>query len=421
MASGPVKFPHDFLWGASISAHQAEGFNVNDWSEWEHENAVRLAAEAEGKFAHKVPDWESIRHLATAPSNYISGQAADHYARYKEDIALAKELRLNAFRFSIEWSRIEPKEGEYDQQAIDHYVDLIRELKKAGIEPVVTLHHRTNPLWVKEQNDWQNPKTVDDFARYASKMVGLLKDEVRFWMPINEPMMSLTGGYLGGVYPPGKKNLLAALRVFKNMVAAHDRTYGIVHSNVRNAQVGLSHASVLADPYKNKLINRLTVKLLHYLANYLIMDRTTFDFIGVQYYTRAVIDVQVTRLKVEEMPQPGPYADMGWPIYAEGLYRHIKQIARYKKPIYVTENGITDTNDKLRADYIKQHLYWLHRAMEEGIEVKGYFYWSFLDNLEWDKGFWPRFGLIEVDYGTYERKVRPSAREYSEIIKNSGF
>lgn len=423
MDSEPVKFPKDFLWGASISSHQVEGFNFNDWSEWEHQNASRLSAEAEAKFADKVPDWEAIRTMATSPANYISGLASDHYARYKEDIALAKELGLTSFRFSVEWSRVEPKEGEYNQEAIDHYVDFVSRLKQAGIEPMVTLHHRTNPLWVRDQNDWQNKKTVDDYARYVSKMVDAFKGEAKLWNPINEPMMSLVGGYLGGVYPPGKKNLFAALRVFRNMITAQKRAYQIIHSSIPGASVGLSHAAMVAQPYKNKILNRPLAKLLNYLTNDLLLKRMTYDFVGVQYYARAVIDFKIGwPPKVEEVPQPGPTSDMGWAFYPEGLYQFCKHVfARYKKPIYVTENGVTDADDDLREKYIKQHLFWLKKAMEEGVEIKGYFYWAFLDNLEWDKGFWPRFGLLEVNYQTYERKVRSSARAYSEIIKNSGF
>jgi beta-glucosidase len=425
MDSSRVKFPEDFLWGTSISAHQTEGFNVNDWSEWEHHNAARLAAEAEEMFASKVPDWEKIKPLATNPSNYISGRASDHYARYKEDIALIKQLGIKAFRFSIEWSRIEPKEGQYNQEAIDHYGDLINELKKAGIMPVVTLHHRTNPLWVRDQKDWQNKKTVDDFGRYVAKVVSLFKDDVKFWMPVNEPIMSLAGGYLGGIYPPGIKNIFSALKVFRNFVKAQNKAYQIIHGTVVGANVGLSHAAVYAEPYKNRFLNRIIVNLLHYLANHLILKRAVYDFIGVQYYSRGLANLTFGKYflpKVIQMPPQGTLTDMGWEIYPEGLYRFIKDIAgKYRKPIYVTENGITDASDTLRADYIKQHLAVLDRAIKEGFDIRGYFYWAFLDNLEWDKGFWPRFGLIEVNYQNYERKIRPSGRAYSEIIKNSGF
>ncbi len=202
-------FPKDFVWGASTSAHQIEGGNRNDWSQWEIKNADRLAREAEGKFASIVPDWELIKAQAADPQNYVSGRAADHYRRYKEDIAIAKELGLKAFRFSLEWSRIEPRQGEFNEEALAHYRGVIDELKRNGIEPWITLWHRTNPVWIADMGGWENRQTVDFYLRYAETAVRRFGD-VKIWMPLNEPIMSLSGGYLGGVYPPSKKSLPAA-------------------------------------------------------------------------------------------------------------------------------------------------------------------------------------------------------------------
>ncbi|HYE22444.1 MAG TPA: glycoside hydrolase family 1 protein [Verrucomicrobiae bacterium] len=423
MDDNGLQFPSDFLWGAGTAAHQAEGFNINDWSEWETQNAARLASEAEKAFGEKVPDWESIRSQAVSPSNYISGRAADHYTRYKEDVKLAKQLGLRALKFSIEWSRIEPHENQYNQEAIDHYVDFVRELKKNEIDPVIVLHHRTNPLWVRDQGDWLNPKTVLDFIRYSKKIVSLFKNDVRIWIPINEPIMSTTGGYIGGVYPPGKKSIYLGYKVYKNYVKAQNEAYKLIHSIVSNPLVGLSHAAVLVDPYNNRWINKLAVKLADYFGNFKIMNETLYDFIGVQYYSKAVIDVRFTPSllpKVEEVSQAGVKSDMGWTIYAPGIYEFIKKIVKYKKPIMITENGIADQDDKLRFGYIEKHLAWIHKAIEEGVDVRGYFYWALTDNMEWNKGFWPRFGLIEVNYNDYTRKIRKSAIAFSEIIKNNG-
>lgn len=419
-------YPTNFVWGTSTSAHQVEGNNHNDWSEWELQNAERLAKEAPEKYADLVYDWESIKDQATNPANYISGQASDHYNRYAEDIETMESLGIKAYRFSIEWSRIEPKEGQWNETAIEHYKEVVRALKASGIEPFITLWHRTNPLWIRDIDDWQNKNTVNFYLRYVEKMLEIFKDDVRFWMPLNEPIMSLAGGYLGGIYPPNKKNPLRALKVFRNFALAHNGAYAIIHKYRPDAQVGIPHAAVYADPHLNKWRNRVVVKLLNYLANHRFLNAIEdhVDFIGVQYYHRGVIHLTLNKYllpSVEVIRQSGPKSDMGWEIYPQGMYNVIIDLAtKYRKPIYVTENGVTDAKDRIRAEYIVGHLKAIHRAIAEGVDVRGYFYWSLLDNLEWDKGFWPRFGLVEVNYVTKERKVRPSALKYAAIIKNNG-
>ena len=403
----------DFIFGASTSAHQVEGFNTNDWSEWEKVNAKRLATEAPHKFEHLVPDWQAIKSEATNPDNYISGSAVDHWHRFSEDVLVMRDLGIKAYRFSIEWSRMEPLKGYWDEEAIDHYAKVIDELKSNGIEPWVTLWHRTNPLWIKNLGDWSNSKTVQFYLRFVDVVVSRYGEKVKYWMPLNEPVMSMGGGYLTGEYPPNRKNIFVAYKVLKNFVSAHNGAYKLIHSKLSEVYVGMPHAAFYLEAYKGKMINKTTVKLGHYFANWLILNkvRKYCDFIGVQYYTRGLVDW------FRQVPGDGRKTDMGWEIYPKGLYKFMKLVwERYRLPMVVTENGVTDAKDEYRAWAIEAHLDQVFRARDEGVDVRGYFYWSLLDNLEWDKGFWPKFGLVSVNRATMERTVRESARKYKEII-----
>ncbi len=403
-----------FIFGVSTAAHQVEGGNTNDWSAWELKNANRLAKESAHKFEKVVPDWEAIEPEATDPKNYISGNAADHYNKFIEDIEIMKSLGVDAYRFSIEWSRIEPTEGKWDEREIQHYFEVLDKLKEVGITPWVTLWHRTNPLWIRDIGDWSNSKTVDYYLRFVEKMVQTYRGRVKHWMTLNEPIMSLGGGYLTGEYPPNKKNPITAYKVLKNFAIAHNKAYKLIHTYQEDAFVGIPHAGFYLEAFEDKLVNRLTVKLGHYLANWLFLDKLVgnLDFIGVQYYTRGIVDW------FKQVPGPGEKTDMGWEVYPIGL-RKFMEIAwrRYHIPMIVTENGVTDSKDRIRAKAIEDHVSQIMKAREEGIDVRGYFYWSLLDNLEWDKGFWPKFGLVEVDRINMHRTVRPSAQKYKEIIK----
>ena len=404
----------EFIFGASTAAHQVEGGNVNDWSEWELLNATRLASEAPKKYEHSVPDWDAIKQEALNPHSYISGKAVDHYSRYKEDIAIMKSLGIQAYRFSIEWSRLEPGEGVWDEEAFRHDEDVFHELKLAGITPWVTLWHRTNPIWIAQIGDWSNKKTVDYYLRFVEKVVLRFRGSVTHWMPLNEPVMSMGGGYLTGEYPPNKKNPFTAYAVLKNFADAHNRAYNLIHSYQKDAVVGIPHAGFYLEPYENKWINRLTVSVGHYFANWLLLDKVIdhTDFIGVQYYTRGIVNW------FKQVPGPGQKTDMGWEIYPVGIRKFMELCwRRYHKTMVVTENGVTDARDVFRAQAIRDTVSEVMRAKEEGIDVRGYFYWALLDNLEWDKGFWPKFGLISVDRTTMERTVRASAQEYKKIIE----
>jgi beta-glucosidase len=418
------KFPKDFFWGAATSAHQVEGNTSNNWTEWEKENAERLAKESHSKFGH-LPNWKDIEAEATDPDNYISGRACDHYNRYEEDFNIAKELGHNAHRFSIEWSRIEPEEGKFDEAEIEHYRDVIISLRKRGLEPFVTLWHWTNPTWISDDRGWENKKTVAKFLRYVERITHEYKNIVNFWMPLSEPGTYIGMSYIQGAFPPQKRlSLFSANRAFKNLMSAYRQTYRLIHSNNPEAKVGMSHYAVYMFPYKNRIWNNVLVKILDYIRNWRFLDSVndTNDFIGIQYYHTDNIKFSPFMNGkwgfIDTRNKNSWVTDIGWDIYPEGIYYLLKRAQKYKKPIYITENGIADKKDFQREKFIRENLKQISRAILEGADVKGYFYWSLLDNFEWDKGFWPRFGLIEINYETLERKIRPSALIFRDIIKN---
>lgn len=325
-----------------------------------------------------------------------SGQAADHYNRFRDDFALAKKLGHTAHRFSIEWSRVEPKRGNWDKREIAHYREVLHELRRLGLVSFVTLHHFTNPVWLK--SGFENPESVERFGRYVEKVVEELGGLVDFWITINEPMILALKRYWLGSWPPGVER--APWRVWlvvRSLARAHRLAYQIIHKRLPKAHVGVAQhfvarLSPLADWWFNHSFLRKT--------------RGTHDFIGVNYYFPRVV-----------VGWSGPRSDMGWPIVPAGLTDVLLSVRQYKKPIYVTENGVADAQDRLRADFIRDHVRAIEAAQALGADVRGYLYWSLLDNFEWDKGFGPRFGLVEVDYKTMERRVRPSAYVYKAIIE----
>jgi beta-glucosidase len=416
-----LKFPEDFYWGASTSAYQIEGGNVNDWSEWERRNAERLAKEAKDYYQK----WQQEKFPEMFdPKNYISGRACDHYNRFKEDFDIAKQLGHNAHRFSIEWSRIEPEEGRFNEKEIGHYREVIKTLRERGIEPFVTLWHWTNPIWISEIGGWGNKKTTKYFLRYAEKLANKLGNEVKFWIPFNEPQTYIGLSYVIGKFPPQVRNLYRANKVFKNIVLAHKETYKLFHQISKNrVRVGASHYIVYHTAYSNNVINLLVVKLLTYIRGYRFVKAMNKyqDFIGLQYYhhDRIRLSLGGKFIIAKADNENKAVSDLGWEIYPEGIYHILKNLKKFNLPIYITENGLADAQDAQREKFIKDHLYWVHKAIQEGIDVRGYFYWSLLDNFEWAKGFWPRFGLVEMDYKTLKRKIRPSARAYGEICRNN--
>ncbi len=408
------QFPKNFYWGSATSAHQVEGNNHNDWSIWEIENAERLAKEAEKKFGH-LQNWAEIKEEAQNPQNYISGRACNHYNRYEEDFDIAKSLRHNAHRFSIEWSRIEPEEGKFNEKEIEHYKKVIKALRSRGLEPFVTLWHWPIPIWLKNKGGWQSRKITDYFERYVEKIVFALKDDVKFWITLNEPEIFSSMSYLKGVWPPQKENPISYFLAIRNLIKAHRKAYQIIKKIQPDAQIGIAKNNIYFEE-AGKGVDFILKKIIDWWWNFYFLNKIKNhqDFIGLNHYFHN----RIKNFKFNQNENK-KISNMGWELYPEGIYYVLKDLKKYNKPIYITENGLADAKDENREWFIKESLENIHKAIQDGIDVRGYFYWSLLDNFEWDKGFWPRFGLVEIDYETMERKIRKSALEYAKIIKDS--
>lgn len=407
------QFPKDFYWGSATSAHQVEGGNVNDWSEWEKENAQKIAQESEKKFGYFL-NWNDIKAEAQDPQNYISGKACDHYNRYEEDFDIAKSLSHNAHRFSIEWSRIEPEEGKWNELEIEHYKKVIAALRTRGIEPFITLWHWPVPLWLRDKGGVKSKSFPKYFSRYAERMAKELPN-VKFWITLNEPENYSVNSYLKNIWPPAKQSFWQYLVVIHHLISAHRTAFAAIKNINSQAQLGIAKDNTYFEAYQEKIINRIIKKIARWWWNFYILNsiKNHQDFIGVNYYFHECINYWFVKNENTKT------SDMGWELYPEGIYHVLKDLKKYNKPIYITENGLADAQDKHRKWYIKECLKNIHKTIQDGVDVRGYFYWSLLDNFEWDKGFWPRFGLVEVNYKTQERKIRESAKEYAKICKNN--
>lgn len=389
-------FPENFLWGVAYSSHQVEGNNKNnDWWRWEEK----------GKTKDR------------------SGWACDSWNRYPVDHKLAQDLGCNAFRLSLEWSRIEPEEGKFSNEAIEHYRKVLQDLKSRGMKRVVTLWHWTSPLWFADKYGWHKKESVDLFVRYCEKVIEELGEEIEFLITINEPMMPLNFGFLLGKFTPGIKCPFKFKKARKNLITAHKSCFEKAKKIKPDILVGITQLYNYFEPFnKNSIFWRYIVNKISYFNNHYFIDKIKDwqDFIGVDYYfhDRVKLNYRYPFYKKNENKKVN---DLGWEIYPEGIYHICKDaFSRYKKPVYVFENGLADAGDKYRAEFIKDHLKWLHKAISEGADVRGYFHWSLIDNFEWLHGFNPRFGLCAMDYQTMERKPRPSYYEYQKIIKNNG-
>src|SRR3989344_4272095 len=394
-----LEFPKGFFWGAATSSHQVEGNNHNDWTAWEKANAERLSKESDGKYP---------------PENYISGRACDHYNRFREDFDIAKSLNHNAHRFSIEWSRVEPEEGKWDEKEIEHYRQVIAALRERGIEPFVTLWHWTIPVWFRDKGGWASKKSPEYFKRFSERMVKEFPD-IDFWITLNEPddIYSIFA-YLKGKFPPGEKSILKTIIVLKNLVAGHNAAYVAIRDKNPRAMVGFANNTIYFE--SQGLISTVFKVFANAFWNFWFLRKTLkhCDFIGCNYYHHNILK----GFKYNQN-ENNVTSDVGWEICPAGIYHVLKSLKKYNKPIYITENGIADSSDANREKFIKEHLRWTHKAISEGVDVRGYLYWSLLDNFEWSSGFWPRFGLVDVDYKTLERRIRQSAWAYAKIVKEN--
>jgi len=389
------------LWGAATAAHQIEGNNTNsDW--WAWENSIKRHNQLIAKGKH--------------PKDFCSDIACDSYNRYDEDFALAQSLSHNATRLSIEWARIEPKEGKFSEQEFEHYEKVLQSAKFHGLQTFVTLQHFTLPLWFAAKGGFTRKENVVNFVKFAEAAVKRLDHLTDFWITINEPEGYASGGYMTGVWPPGKKSFLLALKVVKNLAVAHQEIKDKLKT-VTGKPIGIAYDIIDYQP--TNFFSGIIEKLFYDRINKLVFYRTvdSCDFIGVNYYFHHHVGLFGKRTRSESHHK---LTDVGWSIHPEGLENVVLKMKKYNKPIYITENGIADVKDTKREQFIKDHLRFLHRAISNGVDVKGYLYWSLLDNFEWEKGFWPRFGLIEIDReDLLRRRIRSSSLAYAEICKKN--
>lgn len=409
-----LTFPKRFLWGAATSAHQVEGGTHNQWSVWELQNAKSLAAQAEYKLTW-LPEWEGLKDQALDPNNYISGRATDHYNRYEEDFDILKNMNMNAFRFSIEWSRIEPEEGKWDLEAMAHYRRYLQALRKRGIEPVMTLMHWTLPVWFHEKGGFEKRRNVKYFVRFAEKVLMELGSDVRYICTLNEPEIYTGEGWFNAQWPPNKDSKLLGLWVYLNLAHAHNRVAKMAHRLNRRFKLGLSKNCAHHYAGDDALISRITVRLAIWTEDYFFLNRVkrNLDWIGLNYYfSNRYYGYRIHNAN-ERM------SDLGWNLAPADIEYVLERLwLKYKRPIIITESGVADRKDEHRKWWLTQTLMGIHNAMKNGAIVDGYLHWSLLDNFEWAYGKWPRFGLIEVDYKTLKRKPRASAIWYAKVLKN---
>jgi len=388
------KFPDGFLWGASTSSHQIEGGNNNDWSEWE-----------------KTPG-----HIKTGE---VSGKAANSWEMYEKDFDLLQQMNLNAYRFSIEWSRIEPERGIFNQEALNHYKEMLVELHQRGITPVVTIHHFTNPLWLP---NWSNPKVIKYFLNFVKYLVENLGELVPYWLTINEPNIYVGLGYVEGTWPPGKKNILTAYKTLRNMHKAHNKAYDLIKKIYKDKNWPMAKVSMAFNlqafyPLNKSPITKLTTKIANYLTNdYGLMKSLGYmDFIGVNHY----FTHWVKGFSWNNDPDGVVRNDLNWAVHPPGFYKVLTDIKKYNLPVLVTENGTADAEDKIRPWLVASYVTEMHKAIADGVKVFGYIHWALLDNWEWAEGFSGKYGIAETDFETLERRGRNSGKLLGEIAKNN--
>jgi beta-glucosidase len=423
------QFPKGFYWGVATSAHQIEGDNKNsDWWQWEQEGNI--------------------------VNGEISEKATNHWNKVDEDISLMNDLGIGMYRFSIEWAKVEPTPGKFNQKVLDHYKNEIKLLRKNNIEPMLTLHHFTHPVWFTDAGGWLTKDAHKHFLRFVEKVYSELGPLVDYWITFNEPMVLVTAGWLEGHFPPGKNSLDEAIDVAESLIICHAKIYKQLHRLAKNKghdiKVGLAHHLRVIEPknplsifdqfsahYSDLLFNRAWLHLLKHgklnISIPFVLNRKidvpnakgTQDFLGLNYYSRDKIKYDSSAAhKIEILiAKNRPVNDMGWEIYPQGIYQTSKMLNDYFKhlPIIITENGLADRRDNKRTDFLKDHLKYVHYAIRRGIPIKGYLHWSLMDNFEWADGRSPKFGLYEVNYDNFERTPRGSAHFYKSVIKNNGF
>jgi beta-glucosidase len=410
--AAPLQFPKRFFWGAATAAHQVEGNTHNQWSVWELEHAKVLAEQAKYRYKH-LPKWDQFKTEAQDPQNYISGQAVDHYNRYEEDFKLLKKLNMNAFRFSIEWSRIEPEEGAWNAEAIEHYRVYLQTLKKKGIEPFVTLWHWTMPTWFTDKGGFEKRRNVQYYVRFVEKIIEELGREFRYILTLNEVEVYVAQSYLEGNWPPSKQSKWTSLKVYNNLIRAHKQVYRLCKAASRRFIVGIAANVSHIYPGDDAWLTTKVAGLAQWGLEWMVAGRLKkhLDFIGLNYY----FSDRFYGYRIHNPDQK--VSDMGFDMQPQDIQFVLQRLyEKYNLPIIVTENGCADADDEYRRWWLTQTLMAMHKALQNGVDLQGYLHWSLLDNFEWAYGFWPRFGLIEVDRKSQTRTIRPSAKWLSQTI-----
>lgn len=434
-----VSFPPQFMWGAAISDFQNSGATNcpnGNWAAWEKKSG-------------------SIKEGQT------SGTSCDFWNRYPQDISLVKDLGLNSLRFSVEWSELEPQEGVWNEQAFKHYGELLDALIAQGISPMISLHHFTHPEWFEQKGGFEKEENIAYFLRFSQKVFDLFHDKVTLWCTFNEPGIYAFQGYIRGVFPPGYCDILLAGEVLKNLLKAHCGVYQLLKSRPGGdkAQIGIVHQHLIFEAYHegNSFESWLSGYFSHIVSTACLDFFTTgslkflaipvfdgafgglpiplplwsnitydepnaskmVDFIGLNYYSHVLMDW--TWLASPAYRPDDIVTDMPYALYAEGLYRAIASVSKIGVPVYITENGIADAQDDRRAIFIQRYLYAISQAIKDGYDVRGYYYWTLMDNFEWDEGFGMKFGLYQTDVQTKQRTLRQGSCALIDIIKKNAY
>jgi len=385
-----ITFPEPFLWGTATAAHQIEGGNVNN-------------------------DWWAMEHDPTSGCVDVSGDACDSFNRYPDDIARIAALGLGAYRFSLEWSRIEPEEGEFSQVALDHYRRVAATCHEHGILPVVTFHHFTHPRWLAAAGTWEALHAPDRFARFCERATAHLGDLIGMACTINEPNVVATMGWRFGLFPPRVRDRTRREAVNAALVSAHRKAVDAIRSGPGDFPVGLT---VSMTDYQLQPGGEEWLERLRRPNEDVFLEATGGDdFIGVQTYTRMRVGPEGA-LGTEEGIGT---TQMGYEFYPEALGATIRRAVEVTGlPVYVTENGVGTDDDRARIEYVTRALAGVAGCLDDGLDVRGYFYWSLLDNFEWVLGYGPTFGLVAVDRETFERRPKPSAEWFGGVARANG-
>ena len=416
-------FPDDFLWGSATASHQVEGGNEgNDWWRWEQEEG-------------RIRDGEA------------SGDAAGWWdGRAEGDLSEAAALGQNAHRMSLEWSRLEPEPGEFDTGAFDRYREILEHARGLGLQTLVTLHHFTLPLWAADREAWLWPELPRRFELFSEECARRLGHFVDLWATINEPNVHAYSAYVDQRWPPGTGSLRAGFRAMGRMLEGHRLAYGALHRVLDDAQVGIVMNLPLFEPARpHHRLDRLAAwlqdwcfsgALLHALrtgrlrAPLTIRPRRhkqlagSYDFFGLNYYGRFEVRFDLgapTPLgrHVQEPTTRTEWTDWGQ-VHAPGLTSQLERLGRLGVPLYVTENGLYDNSDEKRPQFLVEHVGAVEEALRRGVDVRGYFHWSLVDNFEWAEGWSTHFGLLELNRETGERRRRRSAEVYARICRSGG-